>query len=275
MIVSYSDGGSIVERKEVQPGTPLNFALPLDIGEYEYSLAVDGNCSIPETTGNLRILEYVAPEPLPVIPPTPVLVPNITSLSERQFPASQPASVQIRGDRLEMVSEITVGGVKVDFTINLDGSIKINLPALKAGTYDMVVFHSYGSLTYPGAFIIGGSSTPISGGQTISGDKVKSRTLRYTNFAGDGFRLPSSARTGITRVFTAIGDVDRVVCRGLTSARTVTPADQRLAENRAREACNLASRLAPTASIELRTSPAAGVGPRFRAVNLFIVYSLD
>ena len=277
LVVNFQDGTSRVERVLVTPGSPVSFSVPLDIGEYDYSLAVDGNCSIPPTSGNLRILEYVAPEPEPQQNPSsnPVLLPSINSLSERQLPTNQPAAVSIRGERLNMVTEITVGGVKVDFTINLDGSIRLSLPALRAGTYDMVVFHSYGSLTYPGAFIIGGSTTPISGGQTIPSDRVKSRTLRFTNFAGDGFRLPSSARTGITRVFKAIGDVDRVVCRGLTSARRVTPADQRLAENRAREACNLARQLAPTASIELRTSPAAGIGPRFRAVNLFILYNLD
>ena len=283
LVVNFADGSSTVERMEVQPGSPLNFALPLEIGEYDYSLAVDGNCSIPETSGSLRILEYVAPEPEPEPEPepqqnpssNPVLLPSINSLSERQLPANQPAAVSIRGERLNMVTEITVGGVRVDFTINLDGSIRLSLPALRAGTYDMVVFHSYGSLTYPGAFTIGGSSTPISGGQTIPSENMKTRTLRFTNFAGDGFRLPSSARTGITRTFTAIGDVNRVVCRGLTSGRVASASDQRLATNRAREACNLARQLAPTASIELRTSPAAGIGPRFRAVNLFIVYSLD
>ena len=266
-----------VLRERVVPGQALAFDLPLDIGAYEYELFVDGNCAIEATRGSFEISAYVAPTPQPQAPePTPIVPvpysgPIINYFSNQQLPNNAASQVVIGGDRLGMITELFIGNTKLTFTRDANGKITITLPSLPNGIYDLrVMYDGGGMLIHQQAFRVGNGLTVID-----EGGPVLTRTLRYTNFAGDGFRLPASARAGITRFFTSVEDVNRVVCRGITSATALSASDQRLAERRATEACNLARQLAPTASIELRTSPAAGVGPRFRAVNLFIVYSLD
>ena len=264
-------------RTRVVPGQALAFELPLDLGQYDYELSVDGNCAIASTRGSFEITEYVAPTtqaqpeaPAPIVP-VPYSGPIINYFSNQQLANNAPTQVTIDGDRLGMITELFIGDTKLTFTRDADGKITITLPALPVGIYDLkVMYDGGGMLIHQQAFRVGNGSSVIE-----EGGPVLTRTLRYTNFAGDGFRLPASARAGITRFFTSVEDVNRVVCRGITSARVRSASDQKLAERRATEACNLARQLAPTASIELRTSPAAGVGPRFRAVNLFIVYSLD
>ena len=269
-----------VLRERVTPGEELAFELPLDLGAYDYELFVDGNCAIEATRGSFEITEYVAPTPqaqseapAPVVP-VPYSGPIINYFSKQQLDNNSSTQVVIDGDRLGMITDLFIGDTKLTFTRDANGKITISLPALPAGIYDLrVMYDGGGMLIHQQAFRVGsGAGSVITGGPT---GVVATRTLRYTNFAGDGFRLPAAARAGITRVISSIDDVNRVVCRGITSARSTSAADQRLAERRATEACNLARQLAPTASIELRTSPAAGVGPRFRAVNLFIVYTID
>ena len=273
-----------VERRVLtgEAAEPIDFNFELEAGTYDYELIAYGNCSIAETTGQLVITEYVAPAPQPTptepepIVPVPYSGPIVNDFSTRQLPLQKPTPVVLDGDRLEMITEIWIGDAKLPFTRDIFGKITLTVPGLPAGVYDLkMVYEGGGTLIHQAAFTVFGS---IAGNESTQGGPVSvfgTRTLRYTNFAGDGFRLPQPARVGITRVITSLDDVNRVVCRGITSARSSSAADQKLAENRAKEACNLARQLAPTASIELRTSPAAGVGPRFRAVNLFIVYSLD
>ena len=282
----FAEGESL-EPIEVRVGTgedagPVSFDFELDPGNYDYQLNAYGNCSVAETVGQLVITEYVAPAPQPEpeapapVVPVPYSGPIVNDFSTRQLPVQKPTPVELNGDRLDMITEVWIGDTKLPFTRDAFGKITITAPALLAGVYDLrMVYEGGGTLIHQAAFTVFGSAA---GGESTQGGPasvVGTRTLRYTNFAGDGFRLPQSARVGITRVMTSLDDVNRVVCRGITSARSTSAADQRLAERRASEACNLARQLAPTASIELRTSPAAGVGPKFRAVNLFIVYSLD
>ena len=266
-----------VLRQRVTPGSALEFELPLELGSYDYELVVDGNCAIEATRGSFVITEYVAPTPQPQpqdpppVVPVPYSGPIINYFSNQQLTSNTPTQVVIDGDRLGLITDFFIGDTKLTYTRDANGRITITLPALPAGVYDLrVMYDGGGMLIHQQAFRVGNGASVIE-----EGGPVLTRTLRYTNFAGDGFRLPASARAGITRFFTSVEDVNRVVCRGITSARVRSAADQKLAERRATEACNLARQLAPTASIELRTSPAAGVGPRFRAVNLFIVYSLD
>ena len=273
-----------LQRKLVKPGEAFSFEQSLDIGEYEYELVLDGNCAIPATRGSFTISEYVVPptpqaEPeVPAAPvvPVPYSGPIINDFSTRQLPLKEKTPVVLDGDRLDLITELWIGDVKIPFTRDSGGKIKITAPELPAGVYDLLVsYEGGGTLIHQAAFTVVGLSTDNESAQGGPVSVIGTKTLRYTNFAGDRFSLPQSARVGITRVITSLDNVNRVVCRGITSARSTSAADQKLAENRAKQACNLARQLAPTASIELRTSPAAGVGPRFRAVNLFIVYSLD
>ncbi|SCX05975.1 BspA family leucine-rich repeat surface protein [Candidatus Aquiluna sp. UB-MaderosW2red] len=272
-------------RQEVTSSSVV-FELPLDIGEYEYELFLDGNCDAPTTRGMLSILEYVAPvivpeatvTPAPSVAPAPYTGPQITDFSARQLPGDKPATVVLDGVRLSLVTDVWVGETKITFTRNDKGQLILSLPALAEGKYDLRLgFEGGGMITNINAFII--LKAGDIGNQTPPTDTlpktIGTRTLRYTNFGGDSFSLPRAARTGITKTLIRLEDVNRVVCRGFTSASRPSAQDKKLANLRANAACDLAKRFASDAIIETRSLPAAGIGPRFRAVNIFIAYNID
>ena len=285
-LVILADANQTEPIRQQVTSNPVVFELPLDIGDYEYELFLDGNCDAPTTRGLLSILEYVAPiivpespvGPAPSVAPAPYSGPLITDFSVRQLPADKSATVVLDGLRLSMVTDIWVGETKITFTRNDGGRLVLDLPALAEGKYNMRLgFEGGGMITSLDAFIIlkaaaiENQTTPP---ETLP-KLVGSRTLRYTNFGGDAFSLPRAARTGITRTVSRLDNVTRVVCRGFTSAARVTNQDRKLAVDRANAACNLAKRSAATAIIEVRSSPAAGMGPRFRAVNLYVLYNIN
>lgn len=107
-------------------------------------------------------------------------------------------------------------------------------------------------------------------GATTPGTTPRSVTLNYTNFIGDRSVLTAAARNGITRALAGFKTIDKVVCIGSTSGTRVTAADRRLASARAKAACDLIKRLRPEVVVELKATPARGVGARFRSVTLQI-----
>ena len=192
--------------------------------------------------------------------------PVVTSFSLRDLPAGASSQVTLIGERLSTVTLLTIGQISVSFTRQADGGLNLSVPALAAGIYDLTITYSGGSVvTHQAAFRV--LAAPA---QRPGHSGSLSRSLRFTNFAGDNATLPRSARVGIDRAIKSLTEVNRVVCRGYTSGVRPTAADQTLALRRAEAACNLIKELVPTAETELRTSPAAGIGPRFRSVGIFL-----
>jgi hypothetical protein len=193
--------------------------------------------------------------------------PIVTDSSSAKLKAGVAAKVIWRGTRLSSVTNLTVGSQNIPFTRESDGSLTVSLPALAAGVYDLKITYDEGSLlTQQAAFTVN------PGGLTSSPTIPTSatRSLRFDNFVGDNYRLPNAAKVGIAKAVKAIGPVSRVVCRGYTSGSSVTAADRKLALRRAQEACALVRRVSPSAVVELRTSPAAGIGAKFRSVVVLL-----
>lgn len=196
-------------------------------------------------------------------PPVPYSGPIVTSFSTREVIADRANSVTLDGMRLSQVTELLIGTTKLSFTRSATGQLLVSLPELAKGVFDLrIVYTGGGVITHQDAFTV--VDAPVA---------APSRTLLFTNFAGDGFRLPAAASRGIRSAVSSLGSASKIVCVGSTSGRRATASDQRLALRRAQEACNLAKRLAPGAVTEVRANPASGVGARFRSVSITITGS--
>ncbi|CAB4542868.1 MAG: hypothetical protein F2536_01915 [Actinobacteria bacterium] len=193
-------------------------------------------------------------------PPPPFTGPIITKFSSNEIPAGSGTSVNLEGLRLGQITEFWIGNQKLSHTTDPSGRVTLQLPALVAGTHNLRIIYSGGAvLIHQDAFRV---SRPNAG---------EARPLRFTSFAGDSFRLTPAARAVISDVLSGYSGIKKITCIGSTSGNRVTASDQRLAFRRAQEACNHARQFAPTAEIELRANPAAGIGPRFRGVTLQII----
>ena len=193
-------------------------------------------------------------------PPVPYSGPIVTSFSTREVNADRASSVTLDGMRLSQVSELFIGPTKLSFSRSATNQLIVSLPAMAKGVYDLrMVYTGGGVITHQDAFTV--VDAPVA---------APSRTLLFTNFAGDGFRLPAAASRGIRSAVSSLGSASKIVCVGSTSGRRANANDQRLALRRAQEACDLAKQLVPGVVTEVRANPASGVGARFRSVSITI-----
>jgi hypothetical protein len=206
-------------------------------------------------------------------PSQPYSGPIITEFSDRLLSSTSAQEVTIDGVRLNLIKALSIAGNDIAFARSDLGEIVLSIPALPAGEYDLEATTSDGAkLIHQDAFIVRQTATVE---QSVAGEDLlanASRSLRYENFDGDSFNLPRNARLGITRTLSSLDNLTRVVCRGWTSGTAITPADAALALQRAQGACNIASRMHPSAEIEIRTSPSAGLGAEFRSVSMFVAF---
>lgn len=193
-------------------------------------------------------------------PPVPYSGPIVTSFSVREVVADRANSVTLDGMRLSQVTDLFIGTTKLSFTRSGTGQLVVSLPAVAKGVYDLrMVYTGGGVITHQAAFTVVDAPAVLS-----------SRTLLFTSFPGDGFRLPAAAARGIRSAVSSLGEASKIVCTGSTSGTRATASDRRLALRRAQEACDLAKRLVPGVITEVRANPASGVGARFRSVTVQI-----
>ena len=131
--------------------------------------------------------ESDTPAPAPAAAPYtgPVLdTPAITSS------VAAGGKVVIPGSNLSGVSAVQVGGVAATVVVNSDGELEITVPSgLAAGTYDLVVVSSSGTLTVQNAITVSGSLVSESSGPvTPSTKRMENGTakIRVFNAAGAG-----------------------------------------------------------------------------------------
>jgi uncharacterized repeat protein (TIGR02543 family) len=189
--------------------------------------------------------------------PIPYSGPIVTEFSRRELAASREAEVVIDGIRLSSVEEFWMDGKKLPFTRLLDGRIKLSIPSLTAGTYDLKLVHSNnGILTHQDAFQVLRQSNP------------DLKILKTITFGGNSARLTPTNQRTLLGLLSSEKSVKRVICTGSTSGSRVTPLDRTLALSRARVACDAVRRAMPEVSIELRTNPSSGIGPSFRIATI-------
>lgn len=183
--------------------------------------------------------------------------PLITQLSRQVLNANQSTNVVLTGEKLSMVTEVRVGTRVVPFTRPTPSTIRINIPGLEVGIYDIVLVYSGGAqITHQAALRV----TPQIGRSSIT-----------SWFAANRSQLSMSTVQAITREFAGRTDVEKVRCTGSTSGSSYSPALRRLALQRAKSACFLVKSVLPEVETELRTRVAAGNGPFFRSSTVEVI----
>lgn len=199
--------------------------------------------------------------PIPQTPPN-YAGPLITSFSIRTIPADNPLDLTIRGERFNLVEQVFIGARSIEFERVSATEIRLSLPALRPGSVNLKMVYSSGAtITHQDAFVV----------RNVSNSGVSEAALngvRLSGFVGDSFRIPSRSKVQLSRAISLAGEVARVTCIGSTSGSRSTAADRRLALRRADQVCRLAKTLVPEAEFILRANPSAGIGSRYRAVEV-------
>jgi hypothetical protein len=99
---------------------------------------------------------------------------------------------------------------------------------------------------------------------------VQTKVVRFTDFTSNNSVLTKKARAGVTKAIKKFTAVNSVVCTGYTSGVRATASQRKLALDRARAACKVATKLAPDAVVRIKADPARGMGANFRAVRVKI-----
>jgi hypothetical protein len=154
---------------------------------------------------------------------------------------------------MNAVNQVNVGDRKAIITLKTATRLGFRLPKnLPAGTYDLSLYGSFGSMTEAKFFSVAKRKII----QTVAG------------FGGNSPVLNAVVNTGIKRTIARLGGGVTLVCNGSTSGARVTDAARKLARDRARAACAYAKRTNPSLTTKIRISPASSVGAQARNVKL-------
>ncbi len=194
--------------------------------------------------------------------PAPYTGPLLLEASTRNLAANTAGVVIVSGLRLSLIEAITINGLPVSFLLRQTGDLALSIPALPAGSYDLVIRHSNGArLTHQSLFTVFDRPSVVSPGTLTP----------VASFTGNSFRLGLQAQQAISSTLARYQDIEKVVCVGSTSGTRATAADRRLAQRRAQETCSFVRRVLPGVAIELRSTPAMGIGPSFRIASIEVV----
>jgi hypothetical protein len=163
------------------------------------------------------------------------------------------------------VVKATINGLPVEIVSMESGKIVFRLPALPAGTYDLVVVAQYETVTFKKAVIVG---TAASVAAANPYGFVMGNVKSVVGYAGGSSVLSTRQKTIIASGVSALDTAKTLTCTGSTSSRRVTAADKTLARSRSVAACNYAKKLNPSLTTVIRTAPSSAVGPQARNVKL-------
>jgi hypothetical protein len=179
--------------------------------------------------------------------------PIVTSYSKQVVTPG--ALVEVRGQRLETVQSAKVNGKPAQLTAITSGRFNLRIPAgLPAGTYDLELLGSFGTLIETSTFTI---------------EKKRIKRL-VPGFAGDSPVMTKAVRKAIRDTTNRLPGAVNLVCTGSTSNTRVTAFDKRLARDRATRACARAKSLIPDLTTQIRIEPASGLGPRARNIKMVL-----
>jgi hypothetical protein len=164
-------------------------------------------------------------------------------------------TVLVRGQRLETVQSAKINGKPAQLTSITSGGFNVRMPAgLPAGTYDLELFGSFGTLVEKGSF-------------TVAKKQIK---RLVPGFAGDSPVMTTQVVSTIRSTLNRLPGAVTLVCTGSTSNTRVTAFDKRLATQRATRACARAKALNPELTTQIQITPASGVGPVARNIRMVL-----
>lgn len=229
---------------------------------------------------------------------TPYAGPIPLTLSGGCLPELSSKSVTMTGKRLHSILSASVGGKAVAISEQSRESVKLEIPALTAGTYDLNLSSAQGPLIHQNAIkvcsvVIDVVSpptpapttsapvtpptvipvTPTTPAPTSSAPVAETKTFfvseRFTAFTGDLSPVSDANRSAIESFILANPGLTLVTCVGSTSGPEIPVSDQALATSRAENACQIVKELLPSVEIRIKTDVGRGTGKFFRAVTLF------
>jgi len=174
---------------------------------------------------------------------------------------NQPAKINpgmphtIFGNGLDGVIGLWIGDQMIDITNKARDRLQVTIPKnLPAGKYRIQLVGNFGTVTQENFF------------------EVTKKRVRQTSFgfAGNSPRLTIPIRASVRNLLSKLPGQVTLVCVGSTSNSIATDFDRKLATQRAKRACNLASQINPELQSEIRINPASGLGPRARSVKLIL-----
>jgi hypothetical protein len=182
-----------------------------------------------------------------------IATPVITSYSKQIVTPG--AVVKVTGQLLDSVQSAKVNGKAAKLTAVTSGSLNLRVPAgLPAGTYDLELFGSFGTMLEKSAF-------------TVARKQIK---RLVPGFAGNSPVMTAPMVTSIRATLKRLPGAVTLVCTGSTSNTRVTAFDKRLATQRATKACARAKALNPELTTQIRIAPASGVGAQARNIRMVL-----
>jgi hypothetical protein len=142
------------------------------------------------------------------------------------------------------ITEVFVGGVKVDIISKTDNRVTIRMPKGLSGALDVELKSPLGSLLLPKHFTIG----------KLPAAETNKKTLVVGGFAPNSRKLTASMQARIDRWLDRNSAMTTLTCTGFTSLPRRTT-DLELSTNRGTTACNYAKRQRP----DIKTSVSQGV----------------
>ena len=173
-------------------------------------------------------------------------------ISSRYIFNYNPPVVENSNTRIAAVSNSNISGI---------GDAQIQLEVTVVGTAL--------ATTTPAASGGSGSSWSIEKPKTeLAPVPIKSRTVRYTSFIPNRSLLTGQARVGIPRTVRSFNKVKTVVCTGLAVGSNASAFSRSVAVERARNACNLAKRISPSITTQVKLRVVYGGNAQNRGVVL-------
>ena len=175
-------------------------------------------------------------------------------------PAGSAMTVTLTGERLNTIKSASVNGTNIPVSAATTTSLKLSLPVMTAGTYDITYVSDSGVLTHQASLRVCVTSAAKPGEFQV--------TKRFSGYRGDRGPVVASDRRAIASFLKAHPGLTEITCIGSTSGVPAKSTDPALATARATNACKIVKELAPSISTKISTSTGKGVGQFYRAVTL-------
>lgn len=205
----------------------------------------------------------VHPEPATYYGPIPILLdPNPVFSSKSNL-------VTLTGKRLLGITRAVIDGKEIEINSVGPEKLLMTLPPLAAGTYTILYYSGYGSLSHLNSLTV---IDPPKSVETVEPLVKVSKFLikkRFSTFIGDTAKQPVANRVQMQKYISDLNGIQKVTCIGSTSGVPAEVSDISLARARANTACDYVKSLFPNVTVSVRTSTGKGFGQFYRAVTIF------
>ena len=191
--------------------------------------------------------------------------PQLTGVSAKSFTEGQTQKLTLEGNRFTDLESASIDGKPVTILSSSGESITLDLGALTAGTYSLLLKFKTGSLVYQDGVKILAAKPANPTTQTVAVRKL------IAGFAGDSSSVPKAVRELAISVVRSVPNAKTLTCTGSTSNTKITAKDVALAKARATALCASVQKKFAGLAIQIRVNPSSG--PSARARNVLIEVS--